>query len=206
MVVGNIDRYGMKSQDSSYGPELDVMAPGTDVWSTYPIHNYKSMPGTSMAAPHVAGIAALLLNAQPYLSSEHVRDIIERTAQKSVWCNDGCSYLHFQPYRYNGTYNTRIGYGLVDAKAAVSVAAAANCTDIDLFMADTPNDYGVEPGTATKHANYVLWNSPDIWNRNIPDGLVNHEHQNPVYGSTAYINVRIKNKSCFDYTGGVMPS
>ena len=66
-----------------YGAETikpDVCAPGVWVVSTYPGGEYREMSGTSMATPHVAGTAALLLQADPSLSSSQVKQKLENTA------------------------------------------------------------------------------------------------------------------------------
>lgn len=72
------------SEFSSYGPEIDVCAPGEDIFSTYwdPFKgsSYREESGTSMASPMVAGLAALLLSKNPKLTAEEVRDIIEASA------------------------------------------------------------------------------------------------------------------------------
>lgn len=72
------------SDFSSYGPEIDISAPGEDIFSTYwdPFKgsSYREESGTSMAAPMVAGAAALLLSKNPKLTAEEVREILEASA------------------------------------------------------------------------------------------------------------------------------
>lgn len=61
-----------------------VTAPGENIYSTLPDNKYGNYTGTSMAAPHVAGVVALLLSANPNLSESQVRDIITNTAENST--------------------------------------------------------------------------------------------------------------------------
>ncbi|MBD2295708.1 S8 family serine peptidase [Anabaena sphaerica FACHB-251] len=58
-----------------------VTAPGEDIYSTVPNNQYANYSGTSMAAPHVAGVVALMLSANPNLTEGQVRDIITSTAE-----------------------------------------------------------------------------------------------------------------------------
>ncbi|TRU26792.1 MAG: peptidase S8 [Microcystis aeruginosa Ma_QC_B_20070730_S2] len=57
-----------------------VMAPGVNVYSTLPGNRYASYNGTSMAAPHVAGVVALMLGANPNLTHAQVRSILTSSA------------------------------------------------------------------------------------------------------------------------------
>ncbi|MDB9394621.1 S8 family serine peptidase [Microcystis aeruginosa] len=57
-----------------------VMAPGVNVYSTLPGNQYASYSGTSMAAPHVAGVVALMLGANPNLTHAQVRSILTSSA------------------------------------------------------------------------------------------------------------------------------
>jgi minor extracellular serine protease Vpr len=84
---------GLISSFSSYGlsPDLalkpDIGAPGGNVYSTYPLEKggYATLSGTSMASPHVAGAAALLLQARPGTPAQNVRDILQNSADPSLW-------------------------------------------------------------------------------------------------------------------------
>ena len=66
---------------SNYGKEeVDVFAPGTRIYSTVPGNKYENLQGTSMAAPVVTGVAALILEFYPNLTPQQVKYCIERSA------------------------------------------------------------------------------------------------------------------------------
>ncbi len=78
--VGATDQNDNRADFSSYGPALDLSAPGEDILSTYLNESYKELDGTSMAAPHVAGVAGLLLAHDGSYSPAQVQSILERSA------------------------------------------------------------------------------------------------------------------------------
>ena len=83
ICVSAIDRSGKLASFSNYGlKNADLGAPGVLIYSTYHSSNrsYRSLSGTSMAAPHVAGAAALLLSREPNLSPSQVRQRLIDTA------------------------------------------------------------------------------------------------------------------------------
>ena len=106
--------------NSCYGDSLDVVAPGIHIPTTMINAGYTDVfSGTSSAAPHVAGLAALILSVNPCLTREEVKYVIESTCTKIrpdlyVYGND--------PNHPNGTWNIEVGYGLVNAGAAVALA------------------------------------------------------------------------------------
>lgn len=77
MAVGATDNRDIRASFSNYGAETDVVAPGVSVWSLNPPSGYQFKNGTSMAAPHVAGLAALLWSYNPSLTRDEVRALIE---------------------------------------------------------------------------------------------------------------------------------
>lgn len=80
IAVGAVDAANSRASFSSVGSELEVMAPGVSILSTVPGNKYASFNGTSMASPHVAGAAALILSKYPNMSNIEVRNRLKNTA------------------------------------------------------------------------------------------------------------------------------
>jgi thermitase len=89
---------------SSFGDWVDVAAPGTSIYSTYLWNSYVSLSGTSMACPHVAGVAALVWSEFPSMTNEQVRSQLLNTA-------DDLGASGFDVY---------YGYGRVNARKAMA--------------------------------------------------------------------------------------
>jgi subtilisin family serine protease len=75
IAVGSTTWDDTRSYFSNYGSRLDVVAPGSSIYSTLP-GSYGYSSGTSMATPHVAGLAALAWSFAPSLTRNQVKDII----------------------------------------------------------------------------------------------------------------------------------
>lgn len=87
LAVGAVDR-NQNMADFSNQPGISqlayVTAPGVDIYSSVPGNQYAYYSGTSMAAPHVAGVVALMLSANRNLTDAQVRQIITQTAGNST--------------------------------------------------------------------------------------------------------------------------
>lgn len=82
MAVGAVGTDGLVSKKSSYGEELDVMAPGEQIMTTGAFDGVIVAGGTSMAAPHVTGIASILLQKNKNVPVEFIRELICASAKK----------------------------------------------------------------------------------------------------------------------------
>ncbi|WP_162802157.1 S8 family serine peptidase [Ornithinimicrobium murale] len=134
---------GLISAFSSYGmtAELelkpDLGAPGGNIFSAYPLEKggYASLGGTSMSSPHVAGTAALLLQARPDLATEDVRTVLQNSSDPAPW--SGNPTIGFLDSVH------RQGAGMVDIDDAILAPALVSPGKISLGQTDT------EPQTAT---------------------------------------------------------
>ncbi|MCR5049551.1 MAG: S8 family serine peptidase [Paludibacteraceae bacterium] len=148
ITVGAINSKNKKASISSYGDALDIVAPGENIYTTYNDNGYISETGTSLAVPHVSGLAGLMLSVNPLLSAKEVTNIIESTAQK-------VGNYSYEPHsgRTNGTWNKKMGYGLVDAYKAVSKAKKtaitlhgfySSCTTSKFYLSNcSDKDYAI---------------------------------------------------------------
>ena len=109
LAVAATDRSDQRAVFSNYGPEVDLAAPGVDIYSTWRwLDGYFTKSGTSMAAPHVSGVAALVWSRWPEWDNVAVsRQIIETAVDVDV--------AGWDPYT---------GWGRLDAAAAVASGGA----------------------------------------------------------------------------------
>ncbi len=116
IAVTSIESDGSFSNWSCYGSNVFVSAPGSDIISTYPGGLTYSNDGTSMAAPFVSGVAALILQRNPSLNMEEVKKIIGESATKI-----GNIPFAIRSDKKYGGWNEKYGYGLVNAQRAMEL-------------------------------------------------------------------------------------
>ena len=161
LVVGAIDNHGARWVNSKYGPELDLVAPGVEIISTLPNDSSGMKTGTSMACPHVAGVAALILELNPELTVSEVNSIICSQAKKIPG-------VSFNVTKTDGTWNNEYGYGLVDAYSSVQatpkIEYIQNDTITDERYIEAEKIYvGRNVTDRKEYGNVVLGPSNDIW-------------------------------------------
>jgi len=87
IAVGAVDRNNNMPDFSNRSGTNEisyVTAPGVKVYSSVPNNQYATYNGTSMATPHVAGVVALMLSANPNLTDAQVRQIVTETAENTT--------------------------------------------------------------------------------------------------------------------------
>ena len=86
IAVGSVSPDGTKSSFSNYGDWVDICAPGLGILSTTPGNTYQKMNGTSMACPHVSGVAALIVSyyGGPGFTNDMLKKRLLESSNKSI--------------------------------------------------------------------------------------------------------------------------
>ena len=113
MGVGASDHNDQWPSFSNWGPQVDVAAPGAVIYSLFRGSGYRTLSGTSMAAPHVSGLASLMLSYNDCLTADEIADLLRATA------------LDLGP----AGFDQKFGHGRIDALAALREAAATAAGD-----------------------------------------------------------------------------
>lgn len=81
IVVGAVDERLYPTEFTNYGFCTDISAPGTGIYSSYPVDSYTSMDGTSFSAPIVTGAVALMRSLKGDLTVKQAKDVLYRTGK-----------------------------------------------------------------------------------------------------------------------------
>ncbi len=132
LAAGAVNSQGRRVGFSSVGPtsdgriKPDVMAMGESVYSAAPtaVDEYEFVDGTSFSCPLVAGVAALVLEANPSWTNEDIATAIKSSASRSESPDNG------------------YGWGIVDALGAASFPLKSLYAPLDFTVSRATNDYG----------------------------------------------------------------
>ena len=153
-------------------PKPDISAPGVTIRSSTPPASYGNKSGTSMSAPHVAGLVALIISANPSLAGQVqlIRDIIQVSAEPKFTtqaCGDDTAA---------SSPNNVYGYGQIDALAAVQLATADADSD---GVADIEDNCRLVPNPSQCNTDGDAYGNhcdPDLNN----NGVVNFDDLGPM--------------------------
>jgi subtilisin family serine protease len=138
IAVGSVTKDGKKSSFSNYGAWVDICAPGSSIMSTIPGNQYGNLSGTSMACPHVSGVAALLVSyfGGPGFTNEMLKEKLLNSSNKAI----------ISQYNKIGGLVDAYGafvYGNDKAPAAVTdLTASGRGNNIDLTWTPTVDEDG----------------------------------------------------------------
>ena len=142
MAVGSTTATDTRSYFSNYGPRLDIVAPGSSIYSTFYSGSYTTMSGTSMATPHVAGLAALLWSFAPALNANEVRNFIQNSA-------DDLGPAGWDQY---------FGYGRINAKKTLdAISLQTTPAKLTLLIDDQLNQVSGSIQISTSNPDLINW-------------------------------------------------
>ena len=130
IAVGATDHDNNRPSWSSTGPTVELASPGVSIYSTTRSSSYGTKSGTSMACPHVSGVAALILSSDPDLTNAEVRERMQTTAYDLGLAGR----------------DTFFGYGLVDAAEAIpepEPSKSMHVASIDMSYTQVSRSYTV---------------------------------------------------------------
>lgn len=138
IAVGAVEKNGTRASYSNYGDWCDIAAPGSAIYSTTPSGTYSYMDGTSMACPHVSGVAALVVSycGGPGFTNTMLKEKLLGSANKNILS---------QSYKIGGLVDAlgAITYGADNAPAAVTdLSASGRSNNIDLTWTLTGDSDG----------------------------------------------------------------
>ncbi|OCQ21406.1 hypothetical protein A7985_12380 [Pseudoalteromonas luteoviolacea] len=166
--VAAVDSAGNKARFSQFNDAVELAAPGVQVKSTSNDLSYKLMSGTSMASPHVAGIATLLWNKHPECNNAQVRDAMQFSAAD----------------KGEGGRDREYGFGVVQAYDADLYLQKMGCGHADASLPIAAFDYAIslrsvsfiEQSDDDKQVTAFLWDFGDGQQSTQPNPI--HEYRN----------------------------
>ncbi|MFZ1730440.1 MAG: S8 family serine peptidase [Bacteroidota bacterium] len=154
ITVGSTTNTDARSSFSNYGSILDVFAPGSSIYSSYKnsSSSYATLSGTSMATPHVVGVAALYLGANPNASPAQVTAAIVNAATPGVVGNPGTGSPNLLLYSLFAPPTP----GTAPAAPTSLTATAVSSSAIDLSWSDpATNESGFYIERSTNGTNFT---------------------------------------------------
>lgn len=184
--VGSTDNNDIKSSFSNYGSTIDIMAPGSDIWSTLAgsVSSYGYLSGTSMACPLVAGVCALMKSYSPNATPSLIEACLKSGADNINAAN--ASYLG------------QIGAGRLNAFRSVACLNSAPIADFSASITSAC------VGQIINFTDKTLGGTPNQWNWTFTGGSPTFSsNQNPMASYSApgvySVYLRVQNSQGTDW-------
>ncbi len=174
----------------------DVAAPGSSISSTCatlgvaigpcppPMYGNATASGTSMASPHVAGAAAVLLQANPQLTPDQLRSALQATATPLK--NDDTTKEDLSPF-------WQIGYGHVDLPAAADLVRRSNFSQhITTEQAQADKRVLIADGFKVRRSDFWTYDAPRLTAGGVPDART---YRSDVTAGTTHVKVTLSHPS-----------
>ncbi|MFT8321168.1 MAG: Ig-like domain-containing protein [Bacillus sp. (in: firmicutes)] len=152
--VGASNDLDLVSDYSNYGEGLDLVAPGTNIPSLVPNGNVTYMSGTSMAAPHVAAVAGLLLSLNPSLKPVEVEKVLTETTKNIAFTETDNTVVEEYPDELKEEYPELLpkklapGYDLVSGWGRLNAFSAVSLLELQAKINTVYNSSKLIKGTA----------------------------------------------------------
>ena len=218
-TVGNTTSADGRASTSNYGSWVDIAAPGSDILSTVPDNKYANKSGTSMAAPHVAGAAAVVWSRHPSWSASKVRQRLEKTAKELAGLQLGHGRIDLFEAVFNGSFEigdlsewSSVGttssitaLGPIKPQHRKHMGYASTGPSGDFVAATLSQSFKIQPGVTTLPITFdytfVTEEYPE-WVGTIYDDAVTITLMTPS-GSIHTLAVERVNSSSFTPIGGI---
>lgn len=188
--VGATNQFDVVADYSNYGTGLDLVAPGSNVPSLVPNGNVTYMSGTSMATPHVAAVAGLLLSQNSRLKASEVEKILTTTSDDIAFGEvDKPTDEYDEPEKPIPGYDPASGWGRLDAYQALSAVK------LNAKVNPVLDNQVAVSGLAEKGAKVVVKNGKKVLGKTTVPALGSFTVKIPVQKKDQVLSVEIAQAS-----------
>jgi subtilisin family serine protease len=173
ITVGATDAQDRRSSFSNYGPQIDLVAPGTNICTVFYSGGISYWWGTSLSAPQASGVAALLASLRPNITQEQVQTLLCAGAEDQVGdANDTPGFDNYYGWGRLNAYNTLL-LAQTQATAArsnntvtLSWHSPANVTSKKPYRIDFANSASGPWTTLSASSNFIYGATNTSWKDN----------------------------------------
>ncbi len=205
IAVGSVDRFFNRANFSSYGPQLDLLAPGVQIISSYDVTEnnlYKEQSGTSMSAPFVSAGIGLLLSVEPGLNFEQVKTRLTSSCRdigdSGYDIEHGHGVLDLEAFLTNEEYPDFLiefpsdFQGLNQSFDIIGTVMADNFSKYSIMYTDEELPF---PGD-WKDINYPHMNTPTYYYEQVENGILGHFDLEGVSSEFNKYQLRVEVMTC----------